>query len=76
MKKISIKSFDDLIEFIENHNIEPKDIRELISNTIGVSIFFCSQDNKTVLIKDLQYYWGKYKDKPIKERPLFLLSED
>jgi len=75
MKKISIKSFDELIQFIENYNSDPNDIRELISKTIGAKIFFTSQDDKKQLIKDLKIYWENYKDRCIEDRPLFLMTE-
>jgi hypothetical protein len=71
-KQIKIKSFNDLIEFIEIQNAPAIDVQDIIAMTMGVYVSFTSQDHKIKLIKDLKRYWSKYKNRPLKDRPIFL----
>ena len=66
-KQYIVKSFDDLIEFIETQDASSKDIQEIISKTIGVYSFLTPQYNKSELIEDLKSYWLEYKNNPITE---------
>ena len=72
MKQISITSFDELIEFIKTQNAPMKDIFKIVSETVGVKVFFTSHDDKELLITDLNHYWNAYKNRPIHNRPIML----
>ena len=71
-KQYIIKSFDDLIEFIETQDASSKDIQEIISKTIGVYTFLKPHFNKTALLQDLKSYWSEFKNRSLTDRPLFL----
>ena len=70
IKEFKISSFDDLIEFIETQDIPPKDIEEIIAETMFVYTSLKDNFNKDDLINKLNEYWSKYRS--IQERPLFM----
>jgi hypothetical protein len=71
-KQFKIRSFDDLIEFIENEEASPKEIEEIVRQTIGVIILFDDYYDKSYLINRLKDFWHKFKHS--QERPIFLLQ--
>ena len=68
-EQLKIKSFDDLIRFIENHDLTDNDINSIISSTMGVIVIH-DYNTKAELIERLKVYWGKWKNNI--EHPLFL----
>jgi len=73
-KQFKIRSFDDLIDFIENEDAPKKDIGNIISNILSVWVWSSQYKDKKELIKDLREYWSKWKNK--RERPIFLCNID
>ncbi len=70
-KQFKIKSFDDLIEFIENEEASLKDIEEIVRQTMRVIVISDEKYDKRDLIEKLKDFWNKFKD--AQERPLFLI---
>ena len=69
-KQFKIKSFDDLIEFIENEEASLKEIEEIIRQTLRVIVISDEKYDKRDLIEKLKDFWNKFKGP--QERPLFL----
>lgn len=67
---IEIKTFDNLLTFIETNELKESEIIVIIENTIG--IYIAKNFNKNKLIRKLIFFWSEWSDKPIAERPLFL----
>ena len=69
-KQFKIKSFDDLVEFIENEEASLKDIEKIIRQTMRVIVISDEKYDKRDLIEKLKDFWNKFKGG--QERPLFL----
>ena len=68
--KITIKSFDGLINLIEDHDLSMDQIKTLLSN-LPAPIFLGTEDmNRVEVLDQLRTYWKKYGNNP--EKPLFL----
>jgi len=70
-KQFKIKSFDDLIEFIENEEASLKDIESIINHTMRVIVISDEKYDKSHMIDKLKDFWDKFKD--VQECPLFLI---
>jgi len=68
---IQINSFDGLLRFIEENDLEPSELDTLITKSLGL---WCSQEElllpKVELLKRLKDYWREYGK--IAERPMFM----
>ena len=67
-----INNLDELIVFIENHNLTNDQLNSLLFNTLSV---LCIKEigsfyTKNNLIKDIEIYWNKYSKQEC--RPIFL----
>lgn len=71
---IEIKTFDNLLAFIENTNLKQQQIETLIQKTINIFILLPidKEFSKQKLITNLKEFWSEWGNKPIAERPLFL----
>lgn len=67
--KIEINTFDELIHFIENNKLTPKQLIILVEATL--QIYICPEDLVNIKEK-LKLFWNEYGNKSIKERPIFL----
>lgn len=67
--EIEIKTFDDLIQFLENNELSEKKINEILMTTIQ-SLYTGDTANKKEMILALKEFWNDWSDKP--ERPLFI----
>ena len=67
--EVEIKTFEDLIQFLENHDLPEKKINEILIATIQ-SLYTGDTANKSEMIQALKEFWEKWSDKP--ERPLFI----
>ena len=72
-KQFKIKSFDDLIEFIENEDTSLKDIEEIVRLTMCVIVLLGEEYDKSYLIEKLKNFRNKYGNG--QERPLFIMED-
>ena len=66
---ININSFEDLIEFIENHKVSKKDIENLVSETMKI-YFIKEYESREEMISDLKDFYLQYGDYEM--MPLFI----
>ena len=71
-KQFKIKSFDDLIEFIENEEASLKEIEEIVRQTMCVIVLLGEEYDKSYLIEKLKDFKNKYTNG--QERPLFIMD--
>lgn len=74
MKTITIRinTFNELIRFIESHDLTPQQLQDLVKYALGV---YCLNDwPKAELVQRLKKYWKRYSCNV--EKPLFLDLED
>jgi len=64
---IEIKSFEELIQFIENNELTIEKMNEIISKALKV--YYSTNADKETIITNIKEYWNQYKD--IEETPLF-----
>jgi hypothetical protein len=69
--KIEINTFDELIQFIANNKLTPKQLIILVEATL--QIYICPEDLENITEK-LKLFWNEYGNKSIKERPIFLCN--
>lgn len=67
--EIEIKTFDDLIQFLENNELSERKINEILMTTIQ-SLYTGNTNNKKEMINALKEFWNEWSDRP--ERPLFV----
>jgi len=67
--EVEIKTFEDLIQFVEENDLSEEKINEILMATIQ-SLYTGDTGNKSEMIKTLKEFWEKWSDKP--ERPLFI----
>ena len=72
-KQFKIKSFDDLIEFIQNEDASLKDIEEIVRQTMCVIVLLGDNYDKSYLIEKLKNFRNKYRNG--QERPLFIMED-
>ena len=72
-KQFKIKSFGDLIEFIENEEASLKDIEEIVRQTMSVIVISDEKYDKRHLIEKLKDFRNKYRNG--QERPLFIMED-
>ena len=70
--ELRINNLEELIVFIENHNLNNNELNSVIFNTLSV---LCVKEigrcyTKEDLIKDIEIYWNKYNQQEC--RPIFL----
>lgn len=70
--ELRINNIEELILFIENHNLTNNQLNSLLFNTLNVMSIKEIGENytKKALLKDLEIFWIKYSNKEC--RPLFL----
>ena len=66
---IQINNFDELIDFIENHDLTHKQISELVNVTLK-TILINDYETKTEIVDALKNFWKQYGH--TKERPVFI----
>ena len=66
--RIEINNFEQLIEFIEGHNLSETQRNELVRQSLDVIVLFPL--TKQELVLELKTFWGLYSNN--QERPLFL----
>ena len=66
--RIEINNFEQLIEFIEGHNLSETQRNELVRQSLDVIVLFPL--TKQELVSELKTFWGLYSNN--QERPLFL----
>lgn len=67
--EVEIRTFNDLIKFIEENELPEKKINEILMTTIQ-SLYTGDTANKKEMILALKEFWNDWSDKP--ERPLFI----
>lgn len=67
--EVEIRTFDELIEFLENNDLSERKINEILMNTIH-SLYTGDTANKEEMTLALKEFWNEWSDKP--ERPLFI----
>ena len=65
----TINNFDDMIQFIKEHDLTPDQTHELVKTCIN-SYIVTDYKSKDELITALTDFWSKWKDTV--ERPLFI----
>lgn len=65
----TINNFDDMIQFIREHDLTPDQTHELVRTCIN-SYLVTDYKSKDELITALTDFWSKWKD--VDERPLFI----
>lgn len=73
-EQITINSFEDLIEVLETNNLSNKDAEEIVSKAIGVYTLMDLNKDKSNFINELKSFWKIYKNKPLTDRPIFLIN--
>jgi hypothetical protein len=71
---MKIRTFDELIDFIENNNISIEDCNKIIFASVGCIIV--NSTTKDEVLFYLKQFCKEYAHKPRGERPLFLDLED
>lgn len=67
--EIEIRTFGDLIQFLEENDLPERKINEILMTTIQ-SLYTGDTANKKEMTLALKEFWEKWSDKP--ERPLFI----
>jgi len=67
--EIEIRTFGDLIQFLEENELSERKINEILITTIQ-SLYTGDTANKKEMTLALKEFWEKWSDKP--ERPLFI----
>lgn len=67
--EVEIKTFEDLIEFLENNALSEKKINEILITTLH-SIYTGDTVNKKEMIQAIKEFWEKWSEQP--ERPIFI----
>lgn len=67
-KEFKINSFNELIQFIEDENLNSSEICILLAGSMA--IFADENKPPTILIQELKEYWKQFKN--LAEKPLFL----
>ena len=67
--EVEIRTFDELIEFLENNELSERKINEILMTTIH-SLYTGDTANKKEMILALKEFWNDWSDKP--ERPIFI----
>lgn len=67
--EIEIRTFGDLIQFLEENELSERKINEILMTTIQ-SLYTGDTANKKEMILALKEFWNDWSDKP--ERPLFI----
>ena len=70
MTKVTIKSYDDLMTFINRNDINYDNALKVVQNYLRVAVFTGSEHTKEELIKDVALYIDRFGDDEIK--PIFL----
>lgn len=68
--KVMIKSYDDLIAFIQRDDVDFENALKVVRKYLNVAVFVGDDYTKAVLIKDVALYIKRFGDDEIK--PLFL----
>ena len=71
--KIEIRTFGDLIQFLEENDLPERKVNEILITTIQ-SLYTGDTANKKEMTLALKEFWEKWSDKP--ERPLFIDLEE
>jgi hypothetical protein len=71
---MKINNINELIDFIENHEISMEDLNKLTINTLGAMIVL--SNTKDEVIQSIKKYWLNYGHKPKQERPILLDVHD
>ena len=74
-EEITISSFDELIKILETSDLSNKEAEEIVSKTIGIYMLMDVNDNRDMYVHKLKSFWKMYKDKPLYDRPIFLIEE-
>lgn len=67
--EVEIRTFNDLIKFIEENELSEEKINEILMATIQ-SLYTGDTTNKKEMIQALKEFWEKWGDQPV--RPLFI----
>ncbi len=65
-----IKTFEQLIKFIEETDLNGRQYAEIIRNTLFV--FVAPDRPKSELIKDLRQFWSEWGEIPRRNWPLYI----
>ena len=68
-RRTKINSFEDLIQFIENHNVSKEQIEQLTRETMK-TIFIQDYESKEEMISDLKDFYYQYRDQEM--LPIFI----
>ncbi|MRJ10981.1 hypothetical protein EDL98_07770 [Ornithobacterium rhinotracheale] len=70
VERTSIKTIDDLKNFILSNEVSTEDLNTIISLSLGLYIYFEGKSKKQIA-DEVEAYYNAYKDIPITDRPLF-----
>ena len=64
----TISTFNELVEFIHDHDLNHIQVQKIVSETIGA--YFTHSGTKLELLDTLLEWWQRHQDK--QEKPIFI----